>query len=517
MTGHLVLVASLGVVLWGCNAAGERSQSALELLPKGPLNVLFIVADDLNCAIGAYGDSVVHTPNIDRLASEGTVFLNAHCQYPHCGPSRASFMTGLYADQTHIRKNNIYLRSALPDVVTLSQRFRQRGYEAVRIGKIFHYDNPGTIGTSGIDDRHSWDRTINPYGRDKREEYRIHTLKPRRYGGVLSWLAMEGEDEEQTDGIGATEACEALDAFAKSGDPFFLALGFYRPHVPFAAPSKYFDALDRKAMVVPPARDDLLPSLPEPAQRSIRSMKLQVGLSKDVSQEIIEAYKATVSFVDAQLGRVLDRLESSGLAENTLVVFFSDHGFHLGEHGHWQKQTLFEPSTRVPLIIRTPSSVSNSGENAAPVELIDLYPTVADFAGVEVPEYVRGKSLRGLMEQKVDTVRGSALTVWRKGKSIATGRYRYTEWGEEGELGQELYDHQYDSEELINLADAAEKVQLKDSLSAVLARRWRSASVAPEGIGRQVANPPVAEKTPHITRGDLYHIDGSIEKLRLDQ
>ena len=147
------------------------------------MNVLFVVADDLNCALGAYGDTLVHTPNLDRLAEEGTVFTNAHCQYPLCGPSRASFMTGLYADQTRIRKNNVYLRSAVPDVVTLSQRFRQRGYEAVRIGKIFHYDNPGTIGTAGIDDRHSWDRTINPYGRDKREEYRIHTLKPRRYGG----------------------------------------------------------------------------------------------------------------------------------------------------------------------------------------------------------------------------------------------------------------------------------------------------------------------------------------------
>ena len=135
-------------------------------------------------------------------------------------------MTGLYADQTRIRKNNVFLRSAVADVVTLSQRFRQRGYEAFRIGKIFHYDNPGTIGTAGIDDRHSWDRTINPYGRDKREEYRIHTLKPRRYGGTLSWLAMEGTDEEQTDGIGATEACEQLDGFAERGTPFFMAVAF---------------------------------------------------------------------------------------------------------------------------------------------------------------------------------------------------------------------------------------------------------------------------------------------------
>ena len=212
------------MVLLGCGKWGDAPKADLSVPGEDRLNVLFIVADDLNCALGAYGDTVVHTPNLDRLAGQGTVFENAHCQYPLCGPSRASFMTGLYADQTHIRQNNVYLRSAVPDVVTLSQRFRQQGYQAVRIGKIFHYDNPGTIGTAGIDDRHSWDQTINPYGRDKREEFKINTLKARRYGGTLSWLAMDGKDEEQTDGIGATEAVEQLEAFSSSGDPFFLAI-----------------------------------------------------------------------------------------------------------------------------------------------------------------------------------------------------------------------------------------------------------------------------------------------------
>lgn len=480
------------------------------------MNVLFIVADDLNCALGAYGDSLVQTPHLDRLAEEGTVFQNAHCQYPLCGPSRASFMTGLYTGQTQIHENNVYLRSAVPDVVTLSQRFRQNGYQAVRIGKIFHYDNPGTIGTAGIDDRHSWDQTINPYGREKREEYKINTLKPRRYGGTLSWLAMDGEDEEQTDGIGATEAVEQLEAFASSGDPFFLALGFFRPHTPFAAPKAYFEALDRGAMVIPDAHDELLPSLPVPARKSIRAQPLQIGLAEPLAQEIKQAYCATVSFVDAQVGRVLDKLESTGLADRTLVVFVSDHGYHLGEHGHWQKGTLFQDATRVPLIIRPPGSMDGLPSTNAPVELVDLYPTIAEYAGVEVPDYVSGRSLKGVMDKVQDTVRGSALTVWRKGRSIVTDRYRLTEWGQNGAMGYELYDHLSDPAELINLASDVESAPLLDSMKVVLRRRWDGSRSVSESMGRVIVQPPVAQKTPHITFGDEYHIDGSMKQERTE-
>jgi arylsulfatase A-like enzyme len=190
------------------------------------LNVLLIVADDLNCDIGAYGNSIVKTPNIDRLAEKGILFENAHNQYPLCGPSRASFLTGMYTNQTKITRNNMNLRNSVPDVITLGQRFRQQGYQSVRIGKMFHYDNPSAIGTSGNDDIYSWDQTINPYGRDKIEEYKINTLKPRSYGGILSWLAADGKDDEQTDGIAATEAIKKLDNFAKRETPFFFSSRF---------------------------------------------------------------------------------------------------------------------------------------------------------------------------------------------------------------------------------------------------------------------------------------------------
>ena len=169
------------------------------------LNVLFLIADDLNCDLGVYGHSQVISPNIDKLAMSGTLFGNAHNQYPLCGPSRASFMTGMYPDQTRMTKNNVLLRTTVPDVITIGQRFRQQGYRSVRIGKIYHFDNPSSIGTSSADDIYTWDQTINPYGRDKIDEYKINTLSPRQYGGTLSWLAADGTDEEQTDGIGATE------------------------------------------------------------------------------------------------------------------------------------------------------------------------------------------------------------------------------------------------------------------------------------------------------------------------
>ena len=215
--------------LYSCSASreNENSKDKSILQTNEKLNVLLIIADDLNCDIGAYGNLVVETPNIDRLAERGILFENAHNQFPLCGPSRASFMTGMYTNQTKITRNNMNLRNSVPDVITLGQRYRQQGYQSVRIGKIFHYDNPSAIGTSGNDDIYTWDQTVNPYGRDKIEEYKINTLTPRRYGGTLSWLAADGKDDEQTDGIAASEAIKKLDTFAKTETPFFLAVGFF--------------------------------------------------------------------------------------------------------------------------------------------------------------------------------------------------------------------------------------------------------------------------------------------------
>ena len=478
------------------------------------INVLLIIADDLNCDLGAYGNSVVKTPNIDRLAERGVLFENAHNQYPLCGPSRASFMTGMYTNQTKITRNNMNLRNSVPDVITMGQRFRQQGYQSVRIGKMFHYDNPSAIGTSGNDDIYSWDQTVNPYGRDKIEEHKINTLTPRRYGGTLSWLAADGEDEEQTDGIGASEAIKKLDDFAKGDTPFFLAVGFFRPHTPFVAPKKYFDLYDREKIEIPESSSQYLATLPEPAAKSIRAKKNQLNLEKERAQEIKEAYYATISFVDAQVGRLLDQLEASGLGENTVVVFTSDHGYHMGEHGHWQKQTLFENATRIPLIISAPNSENKGVISISPVELIDLYPTLMDLTDINTPKHVVGKSLEPLMKNVNASIRGSALTKWRNGYSIKTKRYRITKWGSNGELGYELYDHEKDKNELINLASNQDYNEVIDSLKLVIEQRIAEASIKPEGLGRQFENAKPIPKAGNITFGDIHDANGKRTYLK---
>ncbi len=238
-------------------------------------NVLFLICDDLNCDMGLYGHPQVKTPNIDRLAGRGVRFDNAHCQYALCGPSRASFMTGLYPDQTLIHSNSIYIRETLPRVTTIPMLFRNHGYFATRIGKIYHYNVPKHIGTSGHDDPYSWNLTINPRGRDVTEEPLIKTLKPQQFGGTLSWLAADGTDEEQTDGIAATEAVKQLKESAEDGVPFYLAVGLFRPHTPFVAPKKYFEMYPLESIVVPEVPDEYKSSLPAPAWNSIRRRKIR--------------------------------------------------------------------------------------------------------------------------------------------------------------------------------------------------------------------------------------------------
>jgi len=472
------------------------------------LNVLFIIADDLNCDIGGYGNKTVKTPNIDRLIKNGIVFENTHCQYPLCGPSRASIMTGIYSDQTKITQNNVYLRNSIPDVITMGQRFRQQGYQSVRIGKIFHYDNPSAIGTSGTDDIHTWDQTINPYGRDKVEEYKINTLLPRRYGGTLSWLAAEGKDEEQTDGIGASEAINQLENFSKNGQNFFLALGFYRPHTPYVAPKKYFDLYERSEILIPNSGEEYLATLPLPAAKSVRAKKVQLNLEEELAKEIKEAYYATTSFVDAQLGRVLEKLKQTGLDKNTIVVFTSDHGYHLGEHGHWQKQTLFENATRVPLIFSVPWDKTTIKRTNSPVELIDIYPTIMDLLDITIPKHVVGKSLKPLMLNNTSNIRNSALTKWQNGYSIKTEQYRITKWGENGELGYELYNHLEDHKELNNLANDTSKFIILDSLKKIIDDRINEVNTVPDGIGRQFINAKALNKAPNLTYGDLHNEKG---------
>lgn len=447
-------------------------------------NVVFLICDDLNCDLGSYGHPLVKTPNIDRLAERGTRFDRAYCQYALCGPSRASFLTGLYPDQTLIHKNAIYIREHIPNVTTVSQMYRNNGFFATRIGKLYHYNVPKHIGTSGHDDPYSWNYTINPRGRDVEEESKIFTLKPGTFGATLSWLAAEGTDEEQTDGMIADAAVAELQRYHREDRPFFLAVGLFRPHTPYVAPKKYFDMYPLDQIVVPEVPEGYDKTIPEPALKSIRRKKEQINLADDLAKQAIQAYYATISFADAQVGKVLETLETTGLAKDTVVVFTSDHGYHMGEHGHWQKTTLFENATRVPLIISSPDQRDKGGVVTSPVEMVDIYPTLAELSGLEAPDFLSGVSLAASMDNSSVKPRESALSQYMQGYSIRTERFRYTEWGEKGAEGVELYDCQDDPEELKNLAHSGGEdfVGVISELSEKLHQRIAEANEAPKGI-----------------------------------
>jgi len=477
MRAYLIAV----LLLFSSLVSVGRCESAKDDKP----NVLFLICDDLNCDLGCYGHPLVKSPNIDRLAERGVRFERAYCQYPLCGPSRASFMTGLYPDQTLIHRNAVYVRERLPNVQTMVQMFRNHGYFATRIGKIYHYNVPKHIGTGGHDDPYSWDYTINPRGRDRDDEDLIFSLRPGSFGGTLSWLAADGADEEQTDGIGATEAVRLLEQYAQEDRRFFLAVGLFRPHTPYVAPKKYFAMYPREKIVVPDVPGGYLDSLPGPARQSITRKKDQLNLPEDLARQAIQAYYASTTFADAQVGRVLDALETTGLADNTVVLFTSDHGYHMGEHGHWQKTTLFENAAHVPLVIAGPGVEAAGRSTATPVEMVDFYPTLGELCGLAVPKHTSGVSLVPALKDPVAGSRRSALTQYADGYSIRTPRYRYTEWGEEGNAGAELYDHGSDPREMVNLVGRQEHAKMVEQLSKLLHQRIADARRPPEGV-RQV-------------------------------
>ncbi|MCB1229013.1 MAG: sulfatase [Verrucomicrobiae bacterium] len=463
-------------------AAAWLSTSPTAAAADKPVNVLFLICDDLNCDLACYGHPQVKSPNIDRLAARGVRFDRAYCQYPLCGPSRASFLCGMYPDQTLIHRNAIYVREHVPNVKTLPQMFRDAGYFATRIGKLYHYNVPNHIGTSGHDDPDSWNYTINPRGRDKDDESDIFTLVPGTFGGTLSWLAAEGTDEEQTDGIAAEEAAEQLEKYAKKGTPFFLAVGLYRPHTPYVSPKKYFDLYPTESIKVPTEPEGYLDTLPNPAKQSIRRKKDQIDLPEKLAKEAIQAYHASITFADAQLGKILDSLEKNGLADNTVILFTSDHGYHMGEHGHWQKTTLFENATRVPLII-SGAGIENAGAVVkTPVEMVDFYPTLAELCGLKAPPSAAGVSLVPALKDPSVAPREAALSQYNQGYSLRTPRWRYTEWGENGEEGKELYDHESDPEEMVNLAGKTEQAETISKLAEQLHARIEEANREPKGV-----------------------------------
>jgi choline-sulfatase len=476
------LLGSVGILVASC-LLGSIAQAAA----PARKNVLFIIADDLNNLLGCYGEPLAKTPNLDKLAARGVRFDRAYCTYPLCGPSRNSFLTGLYPNSTGILANSQLFRQTIPAQLSLPQAFRQQGYFAARIGKLYHYGVPNSIGTNGHDDPASWELELNPAGVDRLEDHpKITSLTPNQFGATLSWYASPKGDAEHTDGMQASDAEWVLERCAKQKNrPFFLAVGFFRPHTPYVSPKTYFDQHPAARMPVVQGVKEDRADIPPAALAS--GKKEQDDMTDDQRRQARQAYHASISFMDAQVGRVVDALDRLGLADSTVIVFTSDHGYHMGEHGLWQKMSLFEESARVPLLVVAPGITKRGTVAKAPVSHVDLFPTLAELCGVKTPDNLQGQSLVSILRDPAAIGRGWALTQVQRGGggaapitregagnnrrffgySLRTARWRYTEWAE-GAQGRELYDHDADPKELTNLAAVAAHAQTVTELSQQL-------------------------------------------------
>jgi len=445
-----------------------------------PGNVLFIASDYLNSCLSSYGHPIVRTPNIDRIAARGVSFDRAYCQFPLCSPSRTSLMTGLAPDTTTVYDLRRHFREQLPDVVTLGQLFQRNGYFSARAGKIYHYGVPSQIGTNGLDDKPSWNEVVNPNGVDHtREEPLLTNHTPKRgLGSAVCFYASPAKDDEHTDGILANEAVRLLEQHQR--DPFFIAAGFYRPHVPWIAPTKYFDQYPINKIELIPFDESEMHIAPELAYFT---RPAHWGMNEKQRKEAMQAYYASIAFLDAQVGKLLDTLDRLRLAESTTIVFWSDHGYQLGEHGQWMKQTLFEPAARVPMIIGGAGVGARGRRSRRTVELLDIYPTLAEMCRLRgAPSGLHGRSMAPLLGRPDAAWDKPAVTQVRRsnpkgnvmGYSIRTERHRYTFWGD-GAYGEELYDYQTDPRELKNLASAESSLKsgLRARMEGILRQRGK--------------------------------------------
>ena len=443
-------------------------------------NVVFIGSDDLNNSLGCYGHPIVRSPNIDRLAASGVRFDRAYCQFPLCGPSRNSLLSGLRPDTTRIFENGPVVRDTVPGVVTLPELFRKNGAHVARHGKMYHMDVPGSVGTNKYDDPQSWDVSISPPGLEQKTPGESGTGSPNLADGNAGrWIAYPSSQNGTQADDGVVEG--ALEVIHKSaGKPFFLAAGFVRPHVPYVAPARFFDLypLGRLQPVVNPPgdRDDI----PKASEIAINTRANDMGgMSDRNKRETLRAYFASISYMDAQAGRILDAIEKTGQLERTVVVFWADHGYHLCEHHRWHKRSLFEESARVPLIVRAPGRAGNGKSTAALTELVDLYPTLAELCGLTPPSTLEGQSLAPLLDNPARSWKTAAFTQVTApggivGRSVRTGSYRFIRWTGPY-TDEELYDSRSDPREFTNLARFPDKHKAAlAEMRVVLDRGWRA-------------------------------------------
>ncbi|HSH20277.1 MAG TPA: sulfatase [Draconibacterium sp.] len=481
-------------------------------------NVLFIAVDDLKPLLNCYGESQIISPNIDKLAKSGAVFLNNQCQQAVCSPSRASLMFGMRPDKTKVWDLNTPVRTATKDKKTVAQHFKNNGYETSAFGKIFHismadkeHDTESwSISYSKINIENYPENIGTPFAGHyqepevKKEQIRLYNsyinegLNPgKARAKVLETVKPSTEmldmpDDAYGDGQIANNSVKMIQRLANKDKPFFIAVGFKKPHLPFVAPKKYWDLytpekieLSEYQKAPENAPDFAMHSWGELKSYSDINPAIQAnGLLKEEKQrELIHGYMAAVSYTDANIGKLLDELENQGVADKTIVVLWGDHGWHLGDHGIWCKHSNFEQATRAPLIFSSPE-MKKGIKNSSPVEFIDIYPTLCDLAGIEIPDFTDGKSLKPILAGKAEKVKDYAISQYprgnnRMGYSLRNERYRYTAWyaidfrkGEKATsekiIAEELYDYQNDKLEMKNLAEQDSYTKVKSDLAEML-------------------------------------------------
>ena len=508
----LILIGFLGL---SCITTSKGRKN----IDKQP-NILFIAVDDLKPLLGSYGNQVIKTPNIDKLSSQATVFLNNHCQQAVCGPSRSSLLTGLYPDHTKVWDLQTLIRDKNPEILTLPQHFKNNGYQTVAFGKIFdlrsvdkgHDKKSWTIPYKNIDPSEmeassslvdAENRIIGPalghYQKLETKKLIAKFIKEGRKNGVKNPRAyalskikpvtecIEIEDEGYMDGIIAKRGIETLSEFAGSEKPFFLALGFKKPHLPFVAPKKYWDMYESDEVAMAQFQNKAKGSPSQAYHNSgeigkytddegnfiYQNLKNE-RLSEDVQKHLIHGYYASVSYIDAQVGKVLDKLRELSLDDNTIVILWGDHGWHLGDHGLWCKHSNFEQATRSPMILSIPDV--DGQKISTPSSFVDIFPTLSDLAGIELPSHLEGNNLAPLIKGKESRIAKYAVSQYRRGEqimgyAIRSDRYRFVKWIQRDyrnsppynsgkTIATELYDYEKDPNETVNQANETEYQQI---------------------------------------------------------
>lgn len=452
-----------------CNKAPQKEQAGLPAQP----NILFIAVDDLRPELNFYGASHIKSPNLDKLAAQSLVFNRAYCNIPVCGASRASLLSGARPARHRFINYHTWKDKDFPDAVSLPKHFKDNGYTTISNGKIYHHD---------ADDSSAWNEVWRPTSPHKSwrnyldEENIAMEINSDQRG--MPYEKIDVDDSEYFDGMIADKGISDLKNLKAEGKPFFLALGFLKPHLPFNAPAKYWDMYARDDMHLP---DSYMQPETTPSKafhnfgelRAYNDIPKKGPVSEDMAKALIHGYYACVSYVDAQIGRVVDELEKQGLADNTIIILWGDHGWNLGDHMLWCKHCNFETAMRTPMLIKVPGKTKGVYTDAI-TEYIDIYPSLCELAGLELPSHLDGESFVSIIEGNNQRKKDFAISKFHDGITYIKGTMNYTEWTDDEGVAyaKMLFDHATDPLELDNLAEKEEYAQTVEQMATELRQNW---------------------------------------------